>query len=780
MRSPGFRYSGRYVLRVSYMTRIAARTALASAVLLSAHLAWPQSTLMLSSATATAGTPAVLDLSLSSAADSQPAAIQWRAVVPAGVSGFSIAAGPALSAAGKSLTCVASGSTYNCIAYGVNSNVIADGVVATFTVTCAGAGSASIGVTGALEASANGAAIVTTAGGGTVTTAANVLTLASITCPASLNAGASGTCTVTATGQSSVSTSVALGASDALSAPATVSINPNASSATFTVTAKNVAISQPGTVTATLNSVSKTANLTVNAVAAALSSLQCGATSLPSSGSTTCTATLAGAAPIGGVTVALASGDRAALSVPGSILIPAGSTSAVFTASAGAVKTAQNVTLTATLNGGSKSLVLAIGAPGGVTVTGLNCGATTLTPGMVSSCTIALSGPAPSGGSRVVMSAAASVPVILPVSVRVAAGASAAAFDMKAGTITSVATANIMAVLGTSSVSQSISFSPEPYALAQLVCSPLMVLPGGSGTCRAVLTAPRSANSVVYLSATDSSLMIPGTVTIPAGALSASVAFTTPAAFSTPATISALYGRIVKSATVLPGAAGPLSSSVMLSCSERHVPAGGSTVCEISSETGSGSAAVFWVTSNSARLRIPIQVRLGYGGRRVRFQVDADPQGPEENVTLQAASAEASAETSLAVLSSGRPIFRAASPLSREGSPEVLLVLHDAGIAALPRYDAEATPAAAGETLRVYAKGIACSEPLALPPALYFDGRYQAVDRMTPGSLEGVCELTAAVPEGIAGDSVELSVEVVRQDGSRVRSRNVGMAIERR
>src|SRR6185312_5913377 len=58
-------------------------------------------------ATAGAATEAnnSLTLSLSSPAGNEPAALQWTFSYPAGVTGFTVTAGPALTAAGKSISC---------------------------------------------------------------------------------------------------------------------------------------------------------------------------------------------------------------------------------------------------------------------------------------------------------------------------------------------------------------------------------------------------------------------------------------------------------------------------------------------------------------------------------------------------------------------------------------------------------------------------------------------------------------------------------------------------
>jgi len=89
-----------------------------------------------------------------------------------------------------------------------------------------------------------------------------------------------------------------------------------------------------------------------------VSSLACNPTHVISAATTTCTVTLTQPAPTSGSSVALSSNNSGALSAPGSVTVPANSTSATFTATAGTVTTAQTVTLTATLGGISTEKVI--------------------------------------------------------------------------------------------------------------------------------------------------------------------------------------------------------------------------------------------------------------------------------------------------------------------------------------------------------------------------------------------------------------------------------------
>lgn len=92
-----------------------------------------------------------------------------------------------------------------------------------------------------------------------------------------------------------------------------------------------------------------------------LSSLSCSQSSVMGAGSDACTVTLSAAATGSGVAVSLGS-DNSAVSVPGSVTVPAGSSTVGFTAAVSAVTTAQSDTLTATAGGVTKNYSISLGA----------------------------------------------------------------------------------------------------------------------------------------------------------------------------------------------------------------------------------------------------------------------------------------------------------------------------------------------------------------------------------------------------------------------------------
>jgi len=111
--------------------------------------------------------------------------------------------------------------------------------------------------------------------------------------------------------------------------------------------------------TTTYNTATDSVSLVVNGAAGALSGISCASNSMSGAGSDACTVTLTAAAGSGGLTVSLAS-SSSAVTVPASVTVPMGASSAAFTATATAVTTAQTAILTATAGGVTKTYTLAL------------------------------------------------------------------------------------------------------------------------------------------------------------------------------------------------------------------------------------------------------------------------------------------------------------------------------------------------------------------------------------------------------------------------------------
>jgi hypothetical protein len=149
----------------------------------------------------------------------------------------------------------------------------------------------------------------------------------------------------------------------AASVPQAVTVPQGASSATFAIGTTAVATSVVGTLTAGYSGVNKTTTITVNpapVVPSALSTLSLSPTSVVGGGNATGTVRLTAPAPAGGATVNLTSSTTAVATVPASVVVAAGATTAGFTVATKQQRKNSNVTITASYLGVSKSQTLTV------------------------------------------------------------------------------------------------------------------------------------------------------------------------------------------------------------------------------------------------------------------------------------------------------------------------------------------------------------------------------------------------------------------------------------
>src|ERR1035441_7510000 len=215
---------------------------LLTALLLPVSNLQAKTNLTLSSAAVTPGGTAALDLSLSSPTSSPLGAVQWTFSYPAASGGsLSVTAGPALSSAGKSISCAGGMSSYACIAWGLNPNAISNGVVATLSVTPSGNSAVPITISNSLGASFTGDAIAVTGTGGIVSVAA-VPVINSIACsPGTLAPSASSTCTVVLSGSGGGTVSLSSNSTN-LTVPDSLTIPSGSGSGSFLATANAVTV----------------------------------------------------------------------------------------------------------------------------------------------------------------------------------------------------------------------------------------------------------------------------------------------------------------------------------------------------------------------------------------------------------------------------------------------------------------------------------------------------------------------------------------------------------
>src|SRR5436309_1030330 len=140
--------------------------------------------------------------------------------------------------------------------------------------------------------------------------------------------------------------------------PANAIVSAGASSATFPIATTPVAASVTATISASYAGITKTTAVTINPPVP--SSLTLSPSTVNAGSSSTGTVTLNGPAPAGGKVVALSSSKPSVASVPASVTVPAGSSSATFIVTTSPGSSNTSVTVSATAGGVTKSATLSI------------------------------------------------------------------------------------------------------------------------------------------------------------------------------------------------------------------------------------------------------------------------------------------------------------------------------------------------------------------------------------------------------------------------------------
>ncbi len=225
--------------------------------------------------------------------------------------------------------------------------------------------------------------------------------------------------------------------------PSSLSVAAGAASASFPIATQAVTAMTEVSITATLGSSTQSTTLRVNVPGPRIVNL----TVDPSvAGGTTSSASVEmdRAAPEGGVAVALSS-DNPAARVPATVTVPAGATRATFVIPTQGGSAKVRATITATLNGDSRSATIVIRALGMrlLSVPASVIGGTTV------SGSVQIDGVAPSGGVTVTLESNTSVAQV-PRSVTVPAGSSSATFSISTAPVTGSGYAYFIARLGDS------------------------------------------------------------------------------------------------------------------------------------------------------------------------------------------------------------------------------------------------------------------------------------------------------------------------------------------
>ncbi len=410
-----------------------------------------------------------------------------------------------------------------------------------------------------------------------------------------------------------------------------------------------------------------------------------GAETVVGGNATTGTVTLLNPAPPGGAVVTLVSADPAVVTLPPSVVIPAGGTGASFNITTSPVSAATRVRIDSGYGAESyhaPSLWLTVAPSGTATpaaLAGLALTSASIAGGAATTGTVTLTAPAPAGGATIRLSGSMEGQVVVPPSVTVPAGSTSASFPITAPSAPATYYVLIQASLGSTAGPQAKLLEIRPGSAAPTLLgfsvSPTDIVSGNStqGIVQLVTPAPAGGGSVTLTSSNPAVLQVPPTVSVPAGNNSTSFAITTSAtsAFTT-VEVDASAGGVTKSAFINLAASPTAPSLVSLAIAPASV-AGGTNATgtvALSSAAPSGGVSVTLATGNSSVAQVPPIVTVPAGQSQVSFAVTTSPVAASTPVTLTAFSGSITRTSTVTVTSASAPPSGLAIALS--GAPATI------------------------------------------------------------------------------------------------------------
>lgn len=415
--------------------------------------------------------------------------------------------------------------------------------------------------------------------------------------------------------------------------PDAVPIPQGASEVAFPVSTNPVGASATPWISTLVNGTQAIATVTILPV---LSTFSLSAVSAVNGAIVRGTVTLPAPAYSGGITVNLTSSDATIATVPPTVTVAAGLTSATFNISTLAVLNPSPILITASSGASMKQNSLTVNPSA---VSSMTLSPTSLVGGKTSTGTVKLNGSAPMGGIIVSLSSDTPSVAANPASVTIPAGLSSITFPITTVPVNSLTPVNVTASYNNAGVSAQLTVNPSVVSTFALVATALV---GGKSTSATIrLTGPAPSGGVsVSLTSNTAAVLPPATVNIPGGATSAPfVIATVPVSTSTPTVISATLG-VTKTASLAVNPPALLSLSLVPSSLiggksstgtvtlSGLAPATTVTVNLVSNNTavgfvpaavtvlGGASTATFLLTTSAVTTNTPVIITATYNGTK--------------------------------------------------------------------------------------------------------------------------------------------------------------------
>ncbi len=474
-------------------------------------------------------------------------------------------------------------------------------------------------------------AIITASEGGqseTATLTVDPPTPASVSvAPSTVLGGSPSVGTVTLNAQAGSQGSVVMLYSNSISAvvPATLTIPAGQISGTFPITTTGVNTVTPVTITAGAYGITQSATLTISPTA--LVSFTLSPTTIIGGQTSTGVLTLLGPASPQGTTVILTTSNPIA-SIPSSVTVPSGQTSATFLVATGGVASTEYAAITAKMNGQFQQTL---------TINAASLLSVTLNPPIVaglspSTGTVTLNGLSGNAGAIVSLSSN-SKDASVPASVAIAPQTSSATFTVSTTPVTKETTATITGTM--LSGSQSATLTLEPIGVLSLLLNPDVVDGGtpSAGTVTLNGLAPKGGVKV-RLSSSNGAVSVPGSVMIPEGEKSGSfTAKTSGVASQKVVTITATGGAGIAKATLTVNPPVLVSLGVSPGAVAGAVQATG--LVTLSGSAPAGGIA-FRLSSSTSDAIVPSSVTIPGGKSSASFAIKTRAVSAQVTATLMA------------------------------------------------------------------------------------------------------------------------------------------------
>ena len=447
--------------------------------------------------------------------------------------------------------------------------------------------------------------------------------------PAKVAGGTSSTATVTlsqAAGPQGIVVNLSSDNSDA-QVPATVRISPGATTGTFNITTQPVATNEAVTISAYIGSSKQTASLAINSPV--LIGISVSPSSVIGGASATGTVTIGSPAPSAGTLVQLSS--SAPVSVPVTVTVPNGQTTATFAVSTTGVDVTGSTPIYAKLGSNQFSCQVKVQAANlntlQVSPNPVLGGSSTIVTGKVT-----LNGLA--GPLGVTVNLSSSSPLVsLPATVTVPANSSSATFTIATSQV-NVATAVTITGAG-GGLSQKAILTLNPYTVSGLTISPATITGGNTSTGAVTISQPAGpAGILVTLASSNSQAQVPATVTIPSGQTTATFTInSSPVPSDTTVTITANIGASKTTSSlrlILPA----LTSLTLNTASL----VGGNPTTGLVTLNGLASPGGIVVTlsSNNSSAVVPATITIPGGSATATFPVTTSGVNSSQSATVSA------------------------------------------------------------------------------------------------------------------------------------------------